>query len=91
MDKLELKDLSQIVLEILSSLNAFDHEKTNLIDITVDGEITEDEFAQFAKIKSRLDAVAVSVKNLELWLDQTIADGKIDRKAISEALGQINK
>ena len=89
MDKLELKDLSQIVLEILSSLNAFDNEKMNLIDITVDGEITEDEYAQFAKIKSELDAVAVSVKNLELWLDQTIADGKIDRKAINEALGHL--
>ncbi len=88
-DKLELKDLSQIVLEILSSLNAFDHEKMNLVDITVDGEITENEYEQFAKIKSQLDAVAVSVKNLELWLDQTIADGKIDRRAITEALSQL--
>ncbi len=88
-DKLELKDLSQIVLEILSSLNAFDHEKMNLVDITVDGEITKNEYEQFAKIKSQLDAVAVSVKNLELWLDQTIADGKIDRRAITEALSQL--
>ena len=85
-DRLELKDLSQIVLEILSSLNAFDHEKMNLVDITVDGEITEDEYEQFAKIKNQLDAVAVSVKNLELWLDQTIADGKIDRDALNKAL-----
>ncbi|MCR5685275.1 MAG: helix-turn-helix transcriptional regulator [Lachnospiraceae bacterium] len=88
-DRLELKDLSQIVLEILSSLNAFDHEKMNLVDITVDGEITEDEYAHFAKIKNQLDAVAVSVKNLELWLDQTIADGKIDRQAINEVLGKL--
>ncbi|MBP5331626.1 MAG: XRE family transcriptional regulator, partial [Lachnospiraceae bacterium] len=88
-DKLELKDLSQIVLEILSSLNAFEREKMDLVDITVDGEITEDEYVQFAKIKSELDAVAVSVKNLELWLDQTVADGKIDRKSINAALMQI--
>ncbi|MCR5330954.1 MAG: helix-turn-helix transcriptional regulator [Lachnospiraceae bacterium] len=90
-DKLELKDLSQIVLEILSSLNAFEHEKMDLVDITVDGEITEDEYEQFAKIKTELDAVAVSVKNLELWLDQTIANGKIDRKTINEALSQLKE
>ncbi len=90
-DKLELKDLSQIVLEILSSLNAFEHEKMDLVDITVDGEITEDEYEQFAKIKTELDAVAVSVKNLELWLDQTIANGKINRKAINEALSQLKE
>ena len=85
-DKLELKDLSQIVLEIFSSLNAFEKEKMNLIDISVDGEISENEYNHFALIKSQLDAVSVSIKNLELWLDQTIADGKIDREAISNAL-----
>ena len=85
-EELELKTLSQIVLEILSSLNAFENEKMNLIDITVDGEITKDEYEKFAKIKSELDAVSISVKNLQLWLDQTIADGKIDRAALAEAL-----
>ena len=89
-EELELKTLSQIVLEILSSLNAFDHEKMNLVDITVDGEITQDEYEKFVTIKKQLDAVSVSVKNLELWLDKNIADGKIDREAISKALKQID-
>lgn len=76
--EIQLKDLSQIVLEIIASLNAFEKEKNRLISITVDGKITEDEYADFAKIKTQLDTISVSVKTLQLWVDQTIANGELD-------------
>ena len=41
--EVKLKDLSQITLEMLASLNSLEREKTRLIEITVDGIISEDE------------------------------------------------
>ena len=45
------KALSQITLEILQSVNALYEEKNQLISITVDGEISENEMADFARIQ----------------------------------------
>lgn len=83
--ELELKDLSQIVLEILASLASIDKEKNRLINITVDGQITEDEYKDFANIKEQLDKVSISVRSLQLWVDQTIANGQIDGDALKKA------
>ena len=80
--ELKLKDLSQIVLEMLASLNAVDHEKNRLIEITVDGEISKDEMQEFIAIKNQLDKISLSVNTLQLWIDKTIADGKIDPKLL---------
>ncbi len=79
---LKIKDLSQIVLEMLASLNAVDHEKNRLIEITVDGEISKDEMQDFVAIKNQLDKISMSVNTLQLWVDKTIADGKIDPESL---------
>lgn len=83
--ELKLKDLSQIVLEMLSSLNSMDKEKNRLIEITADGEITEDEYRDFASIQKELNKISLSVNSLKLWLDQMVADGKIDKKLLEKA------
>lgn len=83
--ELKVKDLSQIVLELLSSFNAIETEKTKLINITVDGRITEDEYRDFAMISKKLKDIAVSVRTLQLWVDQTVADGHIDRALLEKA------
>ncbi len=44
-----------IVLEMIASLNALEKEKNRLVEITVDGEITEDEYRDFAAIENQLD------------------------------------
>lgn len=80
--ELKIKDLSQIVLEMLASLNAVDKEKNRLIEITVDGEITEDEISDFVAIKNQLDKISLSVDTLQLWIEKTIADGKIDKSLL---------
>ena len=43
--EIKLKDLSQIILEMLSSLNSMNKCKDRLIDITADGKIDEDELS----------------------------------------------
>lgn len=83
--ELHLKDLSQIVLEILSSLNSIEKEKNNFINITVDGKITEDEYQDFVTIKDKLDKVSLSVRSLQLWIEQTIANGELDSDALKAA------
>lgn len=81
----KMKDLSQIVLEMLASLNNLEKEKERLIEITADGEITEDEFRDFTKIQAQLNRISLSVNSLQLWLQKTIADGKIDAGNLQSA------
>lgn len=76
--ELKLQDLSQIILEMIASLNAMNKEKERLIEITADGEITDDELKDFVNIKNQLDRISVSIETLKLWVDKTIADGKLD-------------
>lgn len=54
-------------------------EKERLIEITVDGELSEDELPDFLKIKKELKKMSLAIDSLNLWLDQTIASGKIDK------------
>lgn len=74
--EVKLKDLSQITLEMLASLNNMEKEKNRLIEITVDGLITEDEQEDFNKIKEELDSISLSVSALKMWIDNAILTGK---------------
>ncbi len=77
--ELKLQDLSQIILEMIASLNAMNKEKERLIEITADGEISDDELRDFNNIKNQLDRISVSIETLKLWVDKTIAAGKLDK------------
>lgn len=72
-----LKDLSQITLEMLASLNAMDKEKNRLIEITVDGAISEDEKEDFERIQARLEQISIAADALRLWVQHAVTDGKI--------------
>lgn len=78
------KELSQITLEMLATLNKLTKAKERLIEITVDGELTEDEIPDFLKIKDDLESMAMAIDSLNLWIDQTIANGKIDKDLIKD-------
>ncbi len=75
--EVKLKDLSQITLEMLASLNALEKEKNRLIEITVDGVISNDEKEDFQRIQSQLAQISMAVDSLQLWVQKAIADGKI--------------
>ncbi len=83
--ELQPKELSQIVLEMLASLNALDKVKNRFIEITVDGKITEDEYEDFADIQDELRNISLSANTLQLWIDQMIADGQIDGEKLEAA------
>ncbi len=91
MDEIAHKDLSQITLEILSSLNALEKTKNRFIDITVDGTISEDEFKDFIEIQAELKHIANTVSSLSLWVDETISSGKIDKAKLDSYLNHESK
>lgn len=77
--EVKLKDLSQITLEMLASLNALEKEKNRLIEITVDGIITKDELPDFQKIQAQLEQTSMAIASLKLWVQKAITDGKIEQ------------
>lgn len=76
------KELSQITLEMLATFNKLTREKERFIEITVDGEITEDEIPDFLRIKEELEKMALAIDSLNLWIDHTIASGQIDKNSL---------
>ena len=62
------KELSQITLEMLASLNSLDKQKARLVEITVDGIISEDEMEDFKKIQEQLEYVSMAIDSLQLWV-----------------------
>ena len=81
--EIQLKDLSQIVLEMLASLNSIEGEKNRLIEITVDGEISADEMEDFLEIQNKLEKISITVEALQLWVEKTIAEGNIDKELLN--------
>ena len=77
--EIKVKDLSQIVLETIASLNAMQRQKERLIEITVDGKISGDELADFVQIQEELEKISIAVETLQLWCERMIDTGAIDR------------
>ena len=76
--EIKIKDLSQIVLETIASLNAMQKRKDRLIEITVDGHISGDELADFVYIQQELEKISIAVETLQLWCEQMLDTGAID-------------
>ena len=64
------KELPQIAIETVNSLNRLDQIKERLLEIVEDGKITADEYTDFDKIKANLDKIVRSAESLQLWLRQ---------------------
>ena len=77
--EIKVKDLSQIVLETIASLNAMQRQKERLIQITVDGKISGDELADFVQIQEELEKISIAVETLQLWSERMLDTGAIDR------------
>lgn len=78
--EIKIKDISQIVLEMLSSLNALNEKKNNLIDITVDGVISDNEIEDFISIQVQLERINLTVETLWLWVEKMLSSGKINKE-----------
>lgn len=81
--EIKIKDLSQIVLEMLASLNAMNKKKERLIEITADGIISGDELEDFIFIQEELERISITVETLQLWSEKMLATGVIDAEQYS--------
>ncbi len=73
------KHLSQIILEILSSLNRAEKEKDRLVEITADSWISPEEYDDFISIKQELTEISTAVESLKIWADQRLNRSDIIR------------
>lgn len=78
--EIKIKDLSQIVLEMLASLNSVGKQKDRLIEITADGKISDDELEDFIFIQEELERISITVETLQLWSERMMATGVIDEE-----------
>ncbi len=84
--EVKLSSLSEIVLGMLSALNSLDKQKDRLIDITADGQISDDELPDFVKIQKELDQIDLTVESLKVWVASTIAEGKINKDKLDSLM-----
>ena len=89
--EVEVKELAQIVLKTLSSMNSLEKAKDRLIEITADGEISDDELTAFARIEEGIDQISRAADSLSLWVENTIASGKLRKDQLEKARETIQK
>ena len=82
--EVKLHSLSEITLKTLASLNDLEKKKDRMIEITADGEITEDEYEDFARIQDQLQKISMGVEALKLWVNNAIANGRIDQNKLNK-------
>lgn len=76
--EIQAKELPQIVLEMLNSLNVLEKQKERLISIAYNGKIDNDEVEDFISIQNELENLSLSVQTLKLWTEQIVGNGEID-------------
>ena len=74
----ELKDLPQLTVELLSALNAMEEEQKRLIDISVDGRVSDTERKQFDVILKKLAALDRSIRGMRIWIEHALYTGKLE-------------
>lgn len=82
-------ELSQIVLHLLASLNSLEKEKDRLIEITVDGKISDSEMQDFARIQKTVNQISMAADAMQLWLEKGMSSGVIDRTVIEKLLSEM--
>ncbi|MBQ6402903.1 MAG: hypothetical protein IJI27_03265 [Oscillospiraceae bacterium] len=63
----------------MATLNAIVKEKDRLIEITVDGVISEDEIGEFEAIQEKLYEMSIAIQSLNLWVSKSA-----DLKTVSD-------
>ena len=82
--EIKTKELSQIILEMLASLNSMNKKRERLIEITADGKIGDDEIEDFIYIQDELERISITVETLQLWSEKMLATGIIDEEKYRE-------
>lgn len=82
--EVKIRDLSQIVLKMIDSLNEVQDNQKRLVNITSDGVIDDDEIEDFVSIQDQLEKISITIEALQLWSEQMIANGSINMEKYQE-------
>ena len=82
--EVKVKDLSQITLELLASLNTMNAKRERLSEITVNGKIDNDEISDFINIQTELERISITVETLQFWCERMLANGVIYEEKYNE-------
>ena len=73
---------------MLTSLNSMKKSQERLIEITADGIIDDDEIKDFVFIQKELERISITVETLQLWVEQMIAEDKIDKEKYEKLINE---
>ncbi len=68
--KVEVKDVSQLTLELMVGLTKMNLLKDRLMEIVVDGKVSEEEQRDFQAIREQLEQMSIAVEAMKLWISQ---------------------
>ena len=85
--EVKLKDLPQVILEMISSLNSIKRNQERLIEIGADGEIKDNELEDFIHIQEELERISLTVDSLKLWTEKMLANGNINAEQYKKLKG----
>lgn len=77
--EVKVETLPEIVLKMVAALNAVQRQKEDLIAIAADGTICGGEVQKFIEIQAELENISLAVESLQLWTEQMLASGTIDK------------
>lgn len=84
--EIKINNLSQIVIEMVVGLNKIQANRDRLMEITVDGKITDDELEEFVSIQKELKKISIAIDTLKLWTEEMVMSGKINMKKYNELM-----
>lgn len=76
--RVELKELPQLTVELLSALHAMELERDQMIDISVDGRVNSFERREFDVILQKLSALDRAIRGMRIWIEHALYTGKLD-------------
>ena len=84
--EIKINNLSQIVIEMVVGLNKVQANRDRLMEITVDGKITDDELEEFVSIQKELKKISIAIDTLKLLTEEMVMSGKINMKKYNELM-----
>lgn len=89
--EVEISELPSIVLGTVATLNEIYPLINRLIQITKDGKISDDEVPDFALISKKLDEISLASDALNLWVEKTVKENRLNGQLLMEEKEKLNK
>ena len=91
MPRVEVTELSSIIIETIASLNDISPLTSKLIQIARDRRITDDEIPEFAQISNKLDEISLAVDTLNLWIEKTASENNLNSELLEKMKEQFKR